>query len=89
MPAGSEPGTGSHRTHTIMDGDTLASLAQRYLGDAGRAGEIYEANREVLPEPDILPIGRQIRIPPVERPKEDESAVPSQPPLVPVRLKNS
>jgi nucleoid-associated protein YgaU len=47
-----------------VDGDTLASLAKRYLGDAARAGEIFEANRDVLPSPDTLPIGAILRIPP-------------------------
>ena len=54
----------SVRVHRIVDGDTLASLARRYLGDAARAGEIFEANRDVLPSPEALPIGAAVRIPP-------------------------
>jgi nucleoid-associated protein YgaU len=50
-------------SHKIIDGDTLPALAARYLGDAGRAGEIFEANRNVLASPDILPLGRELRIP--------------------------
>ncbi len=51
------------RRHTIHDGDTLESLAQRYLGDGQRAGEILEANRDVLADPQLLPIGVTIVIP--------------------------
>jgi nucleoid-associated protein YgaU len=52
------------RTHRVADGDTLASLAARYLGSRDRAQEIFEANRETLGSPDLLPIGVQLRIPP-------------------------
>jgi phage tail protein X len=51
------------RRHTIHDGDTLESLAARYLGDAQRAGEILEANRSVLADAQLLPIGVTIVIP--------------------------
>jgi nucleoid-associated protein YgaU len=48
----------------LRDGDTLEKLAERYLGSRDRAIEIYEANREVLPKPDLLPVGTAITIPP-------------------------
>jgi nucleoid-associated protein YgaU len=51
------------RLHTIVDGDTLATLAERYLGDPGRGQELYEANRNVLSDPDLLPIGAELKIP--------------------------
>ncbi len=50
-------------THKIIDGDSLALLAERYLGSASRAMEIYEANRNVLTQPEILPIGAELKIP--------------------------
>ncbi len=50
-------------THKIIDGDTLASLAERYLGSASRAMEIYEANRNVLANPALLPIDVELKIP--------------------------
>jgi nucleoid-associated protein YgaU len=51
------------RTHWITDGDTLQELALRFLGDRNRWREIREANRDVLTTDDILPIGKEIRIP--------------------------
>ncbi len=51
------------RTHKIVDGDTLRSLAQRYLGDADRYLEIHQANRHLLPGPELLPIGVELTIP--------------------------
>jgi nucleoid-associated protein YgaU len=54
------------RTHKIIDGDTLAALAQRYLGSTARADEIFEANRNVLSDPELLPIGAELKIPPID-----------------------
>ena len=51
------------RTHRIVDGDSLDRLAERYLGSADRRLEIYEANRDVLPSPELLPIGVELKIP--------------------------
>lgn len=51
------------RRHKIRDGDTLESLALRYLDDEGRSGEIYDANRSVLNDPSLLPIGAELTIP--------------------------
>ena len=52
------------RIHRIIDGDSLESLAQHYLGFSGRSTEIFEANRSVLSDPEILPIGLELKIPP-------------------------
>jgi hypothetical protein len=65
------------RTHTIVDGDTLPKLAERYLGSADRSWEIFEANRDKLPAPDLLPIGVELEIPPsVTRPHTGGELVP-------------
>jgi nucleoid-associated protein YgaU len=53
----------STATHKIGDGDTLSGLAARYLGRADRYLEIYNANRDVLRSPDLLPIGKVLKIP--------------------------
>lgn len=51
------------RKHRISDGDSLELLALRYLGDKDRASEIAALNRDVLSDPALLPIGREIAIP--------------------------
>lgn len=63
-----KPADESPQTHRIVDGDTLAALAERYLGDASRAGEIFEANRNVIASPELLTIGVELKIPP-KRPR--------------------
>ncbi len=70
-------------THKIVDGDTLRGLAERYLGDADRYLEIYEANAEVLPSPEVLPIGVELKIPPRGGARSGVHRGPQRP-LVPV-----
>jgi nucleoid-associated protein YgaU len=52
------------RTHVVIDGDTLTRLADRYLDDSDRSTEIYGLNRDLLTNPELLPIGVELRIPP-------------------------
>jgi hypothetical protein len=49
--------------HVVIDGDSLARLAGRYLNDPHRGEEIYRLNRDVLTSPDLLPIGAELKIP--------------------------
>lgn len=49
--------------HKIRNGDTLASIAQDYLGATHFADWIYVQNRELIRSPHLLPIGSKINIP--------------------------
>jgi nucleoid-associated protein YgaU len=69
--------------HKIRDGDTLTSLARRYLGDGGRFQEIFAANRQRLPNADVLPIGVEIEVP-IGPPPQATEDVPEESPLVPI-----
>lgn len=51
------------RTHTVKKGDTLYSLARQYYGAQGKWKEIWEANRNVVPDPNKLTVGTKIVIP--------------------------
>ncbi len=51
------------RTITIQKGDTLGSIARKYYGDGGMWRKIYQANRDILSNPDIIPAGRKLRLP--------------------------
>ena len=50
-------------THIVSDKDTLASIAERYYGDGSLYPKIFEANREILKDPDKIKIGQRLRIP--------------------------
>lgn len=62
------------KQHRIVDGDTLPKLAVAYLGDRDQYMDIFRANRDVLSDPRLLPIGTEIAIPAAKGPKK-----PSQP----------
>jgi hypothetical protein len=66
----------SLRTHVVIDGDSLERLAGRYLDDPARAVEIFEANRELLSNPDLLPIGAELVIPEIHSRSAFERTVP-------------
>ena len=54
--------TGS-RYYTIQSGDTLSKISEEMYGDANDYNKIFEANREVIGDPDKIYPGQQIRIP--------------------------
>lgn len=49
--------------YLIQSGDTLSKIAQRYYGDASAYPKIFEANREVIEDPNKIFPGQKIRIP--------------------------
>lgn len=49
--------------YVIEKGDTLWAIAKKYLGNGARHPEIFEANREVIKDPDLIYPGQKIRIP--------------------------
>ncbi len=56
--------------HRVRKGDTLSSLAARYLGSGERFWELFAANRDRLRNPDLLPVGLELRIPQAGPPRE-------------------
>lgn len=50
-------------TYRVRDGDDLTSIAVRFYGTPAAAGLIWEANSGVLPDPGLLPIGVELRLP--------------------------
>ncbi len=72
--------TASGRTHKLIDGDTLPELAKEYLGSADRWRELYDFNRDVLADPELLPIGAELRIPTAPyRPQPQDAPTAAQP----------
>jgi nucleoid-associated protein YgaU len=51
------------RTYTVKKGDTLSEIAQRELGAASRWKEIFEANRSILKNPDLIMPGQVLTLP--------------------------
>jgi hypothetical protein len=71
------------RTHVVKPGDTLTSIAARYLGSTSRFGDVFDLNRDRLARPDDLRVGMTLRIPttgPAAEPTRPESEKPATPP---------
>ena len=62
------------RRHRIGDGDTLAALAERYLGNRDQWRSIWQANNGLLTDPNILPIGQELLIPQIRHPSRNDNA---------------
>lgn len=49
--------------HTVASGETLSKIAKRYLGDANAYMRIFEANGDVLKDPNVIKVGQELKIP--------------------------
>jgi nucleoid-associated protein YgaU len=53
--------------YTIKSGETLCDVAQALLGDRGRWREVYEQNKDKLPDPDHVRAGITLVVKAVQR----------------------
>lgn len=51
------------RTYTIAKGDSLSKIAKRVYGSAKEWKKIYEANKDIIKNPDLIYPGQVIKIP--------------------------
>lgn len=58
-PAGAAPG----QYHEVQKGDTLSKIAEKYYGDPSLYKDIFEANRNILKDPNKIFPGQKLRIP--------------------------
>jgi LysM repeat protein len=49
--------------YTIVSGDSLSKIAKRYYGDAMKYPVLFEANREIIKNPDLIYPGQVLRVP--------------------------
>lgn len=61
-PAADAP-TDGPQEYTVIPGDTLSHLAQRFYGDHYKWNKIYEANKSTMKNPNFLFIGQKLFIP--------------------------
>ncbi|MGB5613397.1 MAG: peptidoglycan-binding protein LysM [Sedimenticolaceae bacterium] len=50
--------------YTIVSGDSLSKIAKAHYGNAMDYPKIFDANKEVIKNPDLIYPGQKIRIPP-------------------------
>jgi LysM repeat protein len=51
------------KVHVVEKGDTLGAIAKKYYGKAGAYMKIFEANKDILTDPDKIKPGQRLRIP--------------------------
>jgi nucleoid-associated protein YgaU len=49
--------------YVVVKGDSLSKIAQRAYGDGNKWRKIYEANKDVIKNPDLIYPGQSLRIP--------------------------
>ncbi len=57
------PQTAEVEFYVIEKGDSLSAIAKKFYGDGNAYPRIFEANREVIKDADLIFPGQKIRIP--------------------------
>jgi nucleoid-associated protein YgaU len=57
------PSVTTGRTYVVVSGDSLSKIAKHEYGDAQKWRKIYEANRSLIKDPDLIYPGQELRIP--------------------------
>ena len=52
------------KIYEVVPGDSLSKIAKREYGNASEWTRIYEANRDVLDDPNKIKPGQKLKIPP-------------------------
>ena len=51
------------RTYTVAKGDSLSKIAKALMGDAQKWRALYEANKDIIKNPDLIYPGQVLKIP--------------------------
>ncbi len=60
---GDAPVADAVHTYTVKAGDSLSRIAKREYGDASKWKKIFEANRTIISNPDLIHPGQVLTIP--------------------------
>ena len=57
--------SGTAETYTVVEGDTLSKVAEKFYGNSERYKKLYDANKDAIgPDPDKIKVGQVLTIPP-------------------------
>ena len=62
-PAPPPPPKPVERIHEVVAGESLSKIALKYYGNGNKYMKIFEANRDILSNPDLIKPGQKLRIP--------------------------
>ena len=63
LPGPGPQAAGDATVYEVKPGDTLGAIAQRFYGRASLYPKIFEANRDILTNPDLIKVGQKLKIP--------------------------
>lgn len=65
QPTPTQPvqGPKSNRTYTVKPGDTLSKISEEIYGNSREYMKIFDANRDVLSDPNKITPGERLKIP--------------------------
>ena len=52
------------KVYVVVSGDSLSKIAKREYGDANAWSKIFDANKDILKDPDKIFPGQKLKIPP-------------------------
>jgi nucleoid-associated protein YgaU len=55
--------TSVYARHTVKSGESLSKISKNYYGDPMKYNAIFEANRNILKNPDLIHPGQELVIP--------------------------
>jgi len=53
--------------YTVEKGDSLSKIAQKTYGDSSKFNYLFEANREVIKDPNLIYPGQKLRVPELQQ----------------------
>lgn len=62
-PAEAQPEAAEGRTYTVVSGDSLWKISEAMYGSGAKYKHIFEANRDILDDPDRIFPGQVLKIP--------------------------
>lgn len=60
---GTEKSNNGGRSYVVVTGDSLSAIAKREYGDVKEWRRIFEANRDIITNPDLIYPGQTLRLP--------------------------
>lgn len=52
-----------YHNHTVVSGETLGKISAKYYGKASQYNTIFEANTDILSNPNVIKVGQVLVIP--------------------------
>ena len=58
-------GSTATRIYVVVSGDSLSKIAKREYGDAKKWKQLFEANRDIIKDPNLIHPGQKLKLPPL------------------------